>query len=87
MNNVGKSYLLSKKVNIEIPNGYSVETKNISIKYSEWKKGEEENICLLDSAGFETPLLRKRNDDNKEEEKKDNELKNSINNNVQNFIK
>jgi hypothetical protein len=87
LNNVGKSYLLSKIVNIEIPSGYSVETKGISIKYSEGKKGEEESICILDSAGFETPLLRNRNDDTKKNEKKDDELKNSINNEVENIIK
>ena len=87
LNNVGKSYLLSKIVNIEIPSGYSVETKGISIKYSEGKKGEEENICILDSAGFETPLLRQRNDDNKKDEKKADELRHSINNEVENIIK
>ena len=87
LNNVGKSYLLSKIVNIEIPSGYSVETKGISIKYSEGKKGEEESICILDSAGFETPLLRERNDNNKKDEKKDDEIKNSINNEVEDIIK
>ena len=57
LNNVGKSYLLSKIVKVDIPTGHSVETKGISIKYSEGEKGEEAGICILDSAGFETPLL------------------------------
>ena len=61
LNNVGKSYLLSKMVHVEIPTGHSIETKGISIKYSEIEKGEEKGICILDSAGFETPLLIKRN--------------------------
>ena len=57
LNNVGKSYLLSKIAKIDIPTGYSIETKGISIKYSEAEKGEEQGMCILDSAGFETPLL------------------------------
>lgn len=57
LNNVGKSYLLSKIVKIDIPTGHSIETKGISIKYSQGDKGEEAGICILDSAGFETPLL------------------------------
>ena len=57
MNNVGKSYLLSKMVRVEIPTGYSVETKGISIKYAEKGKGQEEGLCVLDSAGHEAPLL------------------------------
>jgi len=41
MNNVGKSYLLSKLSNAEIPIGYSIETKGISIKYLNDTKEEE----------------------------------------------
>ena len=57
LNNVGKSFLLSKIVRVEIPIGYSIEIKGISIKYSQGAKGEEESICILDSVRFETPLL------------------------------
>ena len=57
LNNVGKSYLLSKIVRVEIPTGYSVETKGISIKYAEKEKGQETGLCILDSAGHEAPLL------------------------------
>ena len=60
LNNVGKSYLLSKIVKVDIPTGYSIETKGISIKYSEGGKGEQRGICILDSAGFETPLLKEQ---------------------------
>ena len=63
LNNVGKSFLLSKIIQGEIPIGYSIETKGISIKYAipnEGEKNSEEvnGICILDSAGFETPLLK-----------------------------
>ena len=48
LNNVGKSYLLSKIVKVDIPTGYSIETKGISIKYSEESEGAEKGICILD---------------------------------------
>ena len=57
LNNVGKSFLLSKIVRVEIPTGYSVETKGISIKYAEEEKNQEGGLCILDSAGHEAPLL------------------------------
>ena len=73
INNVGKSYLLSKIVNSEIPTGYSVETKGISIKYAirdEQNDNPEavNGICILDSAGFETPLLKEEKKLNKKED-------------------
>ena len=85
LNNVGKSYLLSKIVRVEIPTGYSVETKGISIKYSQGDKGEEEGICILDSAGFETPLLKEKkisenNEIEKEEIEKEEENKDKLKN-------
>ena len=58
LNNVGKTYILSKIANSELPSGYSLETKGISIKYSEGDKGEAKGLCILDSAGFETPLIK-----------------------------
>jgi len=78
INNVGKSYLLSKISRVDIPTGYSIETKGISIKYSEDIKGEEKGICILDSAGFETPLLieKEHKELGNEEIKKINEDKN-----------
>ena len=83
LNNVGKSYLLSKIVKGNIPTGYSIETKGISIKYSKGNEGEEKGICILDSAGFETPLLKEKSkeeetskEDNKEEKK--SQLENAL---------
>ena len=81
INNVGKSYLLSKIVKVDIPTGYSIETKGISIKYSELNKGEEKGICILDSAGFETPLLI----DKKDKENKINENEDQ-NKNIESLI-
>ena len=78
LNNVGKSFILSKLANAELPSGYSIETKGISIKYSKAEKGEEKGLCILDSAGFETPLL-------KEEVEEINKLKEEHNNNNNEF--
>ena len=81
LNNVGKSYLLSRIANATIPTGYSIETKGISIKYSQGEKGEEKGICILDSAGFETPLLRE--DENiKEENIIENEENDELNDSI-----
>ena len=68
LNNVGKSYLLSKLVGMSIPTGYSIETKGISIKYSKGVEKAEKNICILDSAGFESPLLIENKEDKKKQE-------------------
>ena len=88
LNNVGKSYLLSKIVRVEIPTGYSVETKGISIKYSQGDKGEEEGICILDSAGFETPLLKeKKISENNEIEKEEIEKEEENKDKLENIIK
>ena len=93
LNNVGKSYLLSKLVNIEIPTGYSIETKGISIKYSKPKGDDDEEIegiCILDSAGFETPLLRENEENKKEVDKLQesiNNIKQYKSNDVENAIK
>ena len=53
--NKGKSYILSKISNEELPRGYSVSTKGISVKYS---KIEIRPLIILDSAGSETPLIQ-----------------------------
>ena len=52
--NRGKSYILQKISGKKLPLGYSVTTKGISIKYPD---NMNQNIILLDSAGFEVPLL------------------------------
>ena len=50
--NKGKSFLLSRIFNEIIPSGYSVITEGLSIKIN-----QENFYALLDSAGFQTPLL------------------------------
>ena len=88
LNNVGKSYLLSKIVGAKIPTGYRVETKGISIKYSQGDKGEEEGICILDSVGLETPLLKeKKNNENNEIEKEKIEKEEENKDKLENIIK
>ena len=92
LNNVGKSYLLSKMVRVEIPTGYSIETKGISIKYSQQNKGEEKGVCILDSAGFESPLLKNENyfEDNWNKEILNGngyENKNEKENKLENYLK
>lgn len=88
LNNVGKSFLLSKIVRVEIPTGYSVETKGISIKYAQGEKGEEEGVCILDSAGFETPLLiEDKKNENEETEKEELEKEEDNKDNIEKIIK
>ncbi len=58
LNNVGKSFILGLIANVIIPTGHSIATKGISIKYTEGENKSEKGICLLDSAGFDTPLLK-----------------------------
>ena len=50
--NVGKSYLLQKIVNKKIPVGFSVDTKGLSACYL------SNDFVILDTAGFETPILK-----------------------------
>ncbi len=59
--NKGKSYILSKISHEELPRGYSVTTKGISVKYP---KIEKKRIIILDSAGSETPLIKNSNMEN-----------------------
>ena len=74
-NNVGKTFILSKLSNANLNPGYSLETKGISIKYSEIKKGELKGLCILDSAGFETPLLKEEIEEVKNIKEENNEFK------------
>ena len=70
---------MSKIANVEIPNGHSIETKGICIKYL-----EETGLCLLDSVGFDTPLLEneitnhKENSENSENKNKEDNEKNEF---------
>ena len=57
--NKGKSYTLSKISGYTLPEGYSVETKGLSLKY--YKEGDNKKFVLLDSAGSSTPLVETNN--------------------------
>ena len=50
--NRGKTFILSKIANRNLPNGYSETTKGLSISFP-----KDNNIALLDSVGFESPLI------------------------------
>ena len=58
-NNKGKSFLLSRISEIKLLTGTSIETKGLSSKYPELKGYKGRQIILLDSAGLETPVLKK----------------------------
>ena len=55
--NRGKSFILSKLTNMNVPSGFSIKTEGISIKYPDMKNKNGLGTVIIDSAGFETPLL------------------------------
>jgi hypothetical protein len=55
--NRGKSYVLSKLSNVVLPDGSSIKTEGISIKYPRMEKGKKADYILMDSAGLENALL------------------------------
>ena len=65
-------------IKVDIPTGYSIETKGISIKYSKENEGAKIGICILDSAGFDTPLLKNENNNNEKKSENENELVNYL---------
>ena len=50
----GKSFILSKIAKRDLPCGFSVTTKGLSISFPSY---DANSIALLDSVGFESPLL------------------------------
>ena len=52
--NRGKSYVLSKISGKDLPRGYNVTTKGISISFPDY---DYDDIAVFDSAGLESPLL------------------------------
>ena len=56
--NKGKSFILAKLSKIEIPDGFNITTKGLSVIYPKYK---EKNIIFLDTAGFEIPLCENDN--------------------------
>ena len=68
--NKGKSFLLKKLSNYNIPMGFNVKTEGLSIIYG---KTGKKNLAILDSAGQETPLLlENKKDKNIDDNQKDN---------------
>ena len=57
---------------ITLPSGTSIRTEGLSIKYPDLKLFKDRRIVLLDSAGLETPVLKKENEQ-KEEIEENNE--------------
>jgi hypothetical protein len=51
--NKGKSFILAKLSGKEIPDGFNITTKGLSVIYPDF---EDKNIIFLDTAGFEIPL-------------------------------
>jgi len=75
-NNKGKSFLLSKLSKIKLLSGTSINTEGLSVKYPDLKKYKKRNLILLDSAGLETPVLKKiNNNENQIEIEPDNNEK------------
>jgi len=66
----GKSFFLCNLADFEVPHGFSVQTKGISVKYPSNLKTP---VTLLDSAGFETPI--KFQEEEEEENKMGEEKK------------
>ena len=60
LGNKGKSFLLQKLADIELPTGTSIKTEGLSIKCPDINS-ENKNIILIDSAGSETPLVEDEN--------------------------
>ncbi len=54
--NKGKSFLLNKLSNFDLPASTTIRTEGLSLKYPDLAKEKFKNIILLDSAGTETPL-------------------------------
>ena len=75
-NNKGKSFLLSKISKIKLLTGTSIQSKGLSFKYPELENYKGRQLILLDSAGLETPVLKKMNIENKNIE---NDNENNIN--------
>jgi hypothetical protein len=74
--NVGKSYLLQKITGNEVPVGFSVDTKGLSICYPSIN---EKNFVMMDTAGFQSPLLNyKKNKKKQEKENDEKETEESI---------
>lgn len=59
--NKGKSFILGKLSDYKIPQGFTITTEGLSVRYGE---REDHCIAILDSAGQEMPLLTNENIEN-----------------------
>ena len=66
--NKGKTTILKKLSDFNLPTGYSIKTEGLSIKYPQLKDHPNLKLALLDSAGLETPILNFQKDNNIEVE-------------------
>ena len=76
--NKGKSFILGKLTGYQVPQGFTINTEGLSIRYGD---RADHCIAILDSAGQETPLLNdglkhsdSLNQSSNAEEKQKNEL-------------
>ena len=97
--NKGKSFLLSKISKTKLISGTNIHTEGLSIKYPDRKIMKDKNIILLDSAGFESPVLKNNDDaqevedekikeeeeEKKNEDEKDNKIEENRNRHNHNF--
>ena len=60
--NTGKSFILSKISQINLPSGSDIRTEGLSIKYPELEYFQNRRIVLLDSAGLEKAVLNDEDD-------------------------
>ena len=73
--NKGKSFMLGKLSDYKVPQGFTIKTEGLSVRYGE---KEDHCIAILDSLGQETPLLNPEDQENtplgliKSEENKEN---------------
>ena len=71
--NSGKTFFLSKLTNIDLPTGTNIITEGLSIKYPDnLEKFTHRRIVLIDSVGFESPILIRKEE--KEEKNKFKEI-------------
>ena len=55
--NSGKSFILSKLTNMNVPSGFNIKTEGISIKYPDMKSKNGQGTVIIDSTRFEIPFL------------------------------
>ena len=66
--NKGKSTILQRISNFNLPTGVSIKTEGLSIKYPEMEDYPNLDVVLLDSAGLETPVLKYEINNDKDNE-------------------